>query len=105
MSDAQELHGKLYMSELEKNSESPEKVGYKEEAVEFGDQSHHTTSGITTMVLKLSVKILDMERVLEPEPEIHTTENNTITKLEREDVLLTTETSFNAANMVETTLI
>jgi hypothetical protein len=71
----------------------------------LGDQSHPTTSGTTTGELKLSVKILDMVRVSEPEPEIQTTENNMITQLVREDAQLETETSSNAESMVETTMI
>jgi len=71
----------------------------------LGDQSHPTTSGTTTGELKLSVKILDMVRVSEPEPEIQTTDNIMITKLDTEDVPLITETSSNAESMVETTMI
>jgi hypothetical protein len=105
MSNAQVFHGDHITLRLVKNSESPEKVGYKEEAEEFGDQSHPTTSGTTTMVQSLFAEILDLPLVLELEPEIHTTENNTIIKLETEDVLHQTLASFNAANTVETTWI
>jgi hypothetical protein len=63
MSNAQEHHGDHTTSELVKNIELPEKVGSKEEVEEFGDQSHPTTSGTTTMVPKLFVKISDMVRV------------------------------------------
>ena len=105
MSNAQVDHGSHITSKQEVNSESPEKDGLKEEVqVTYGDQSLPTTSGITTTVLKLSAKISDMVKVSEPEPEIHITELHMTIKSVREDVLLITETSFNAANMVEITL-
>jgi hypothetical protein len=53
MSDVQEHHGDHTTSELDLNSESPEKDGLKERAEVYGDHSPHTTSGITTMVPKL----------------------------------------------------
>jgi hypothetical protein len=68
-----------------------------------GDQSHPTTSGITTTVLKLFVNILDMVKVLELEPEIHTTEDNSTQELDTEDVLLETPISSNAESMVDQT--
>jgi len=57
MSDVQENHGDHITSELEKNSESPEKVGLREDQEEFGDQYPHTGSGTTTMVLLLFAEI------------------------------------------------
>jgi hypothetical protein len=56
MSNAQVNHGYHHTLELVKNSESPEKVGLKEEAEDTGDHSPHTTSGITTTVPKLSAE-------------------------------------------------
>jgi len=63
MLNVQELHGDHITSRQDLNSESPEKVGFKEELEVYGDHSPHTTSGITTMVLKLFVKTSDMVRV------------------------------------------
>jgi len=56
MLNAQEHHGDHTTLELDLNSESPEKVGLKEEVEESGDHSPHTTSGITTTVPKLSAE-------------------------------------------------
>jgi hypothetical protein len=53
MLDAQEHHGDHTTSELDLNTESPEKDGLKEEVEEYGDHSPHTTSGITTTVPRL----------------------------------------------------
>jgi hypothetical protein len=56
MLDVQEHHGDHITLDLVKNSESPEKVGLKEEAEAYGDHSPHTTSGIITTVPKLSAE-------------------------------------------------
>jgi hypothetical protein len=94
MSNAQVDHGSHITSKQEVNSESPEKDGLKEEVqVTYGDQSLPTTSGITTTVLKLSVEILAMLLVLEPEPETITTENLSTLKLDTEDAQLEAKTS------------
>jgi hypothetical protein len=102
MSNAQVNHGYHHTLELVKNSESPEKVGLKEEAEMYGDHSLHTTSGITTTVLKLSAEICNLELVLEPRLETHITELLSIL-LETEDVLLLTETFLNAESTVDQT--
>jgi hypothetical protein len=52
MSNAQAFHGYHTTSELDLNSESPEKDGLKESMEVYGDHSPHTTSGITTTVPK-----------------------------------------------------
>jgi hypothetical protein len=62
-SNAQEHHGSQTSSRLDLNSRSPEKDGYTDYPVVSGDQSPPTTSGITTMEHKSSVKTLDMVRV------------------------------------------
>jgi hypothetical protein len=56
MLDAQEHHGDHTTSELDQNTESPEKVGLKEEPEDTGDHSPLTTSGITTTVPRLSAE-------------------------------------------------
>jgi hypothetical protein len=71
--------------------------------MEFGDHSPPTTSGTTTMVLILSVEILDSEKVLEPNPETTTTEKTSTTKLDIEDAQEDTQISFNAEDMVDQT--
>jgi len=71
--------------------------------MEFGDHSPPTTSGTTTMVLILSVEILDSEKVLEPDPEITTIEKTSTTKLDIEDAQEETLTSSNAEDMVDQT--
>jgi hypothetical protein len=53
MLNAQAFHGYHTTSELDLNTESPEKDGLKEELEEPGDHSPHTTSGITTTVPRL----------------------------------------------------
>jgi hypothetical protein len=63
MLDAQENHGHHPMSRSDLFIESPAKVGLKSTMEVSGDQSHPTTSGITTTVLKLFVNILDMVKV------------------------------------------
>jgi len=102
MLNAQVYHGDHTMSRLVRNSESQEKVGLKEEAEMYGDHSLHTTSGITTTVLKLSAEICNLEQVLEPRLETHITELLSIL-LETEDVLLLTETFLNAESTVDQT--
>jgi hypothetical protein len=57
------------------------------------------------MVPNLSAETWDTPLVPELELETTTTESNTIIQLEREDAMLVLLTSFNAANMVETTPI
>jgi hypothetical protein len=103
--DAQVNHGYQNMSRLVVNSESLLKVGLKERAeITNGDLLPPTTSGITTTVPKLSVKILDMVKVqLKKEREIKTTERHSTLKLDIEDVLKETLTSFNAESMVDQT--
>jgi hypothetical protein len=106
MSNVQEPHGRHITSRLELNSELPEKDSFTEEInLEPGDQSLPTTSGIMTMVLNLFVKILDMVRVKEPEPEIHITENTSIPKLHTEDVLIIIDISCTAESMVDQTIM
>jgi hypothetical protein len=81
-------------------------VGYgEEERTRNGDQSLPTTSGITTTVLISSVEILDMVKVLEPEPETITTTNNSMLKLDIEDAQEETLISSNAESMVDQTKV
>jgi len=78
--------------------------GEREEMV-HGDHLLPTTSGITTMVPKLSAETCILELVLEPRPEDLETKNSSILKLETEDVLLITIAFFSAESMVDQTKV
>jgi hypothetical protein len=68
-----------------------------------GDHLLLITSGITTMVPELFVKISVMVTVLEPKLETKTTEPISTTKLDTEDATLVLPISCNAESMVDQT--
>jgi hypothetical protein len=106
MSDVLDNGNQLQLVRLDLNSESPvlPQDGYTEkERMDNGDHLPPTTSGTTTMVLPSSVRTLDSLRVLEVNRETTKTENFSTPKLDTEDVLITTETFFNAESMVDQT--
>jgi hypothetical protein len=97
-------HGHHLLESKEVNSESLEtqQDGYTErEETMSGDHSLLTTSGIMTTVPTLFAETSVTERVLEPRREMVKTEKTLIMKLDTEDVLITTITSFNAESMVD----
>jgi hypothetical protein len=74
----------------------------KEEIID-GDHCLHTTSGTITTVPTSSAEILDLEEVLEPEPETTTTERTSTRKLDTEDAQVETLTSSNAEDTADQT--
>jgi hypothetical protein len=101
--DVLENHGYQATLRLVLNSESLLKAGLKEkEKMANGDHSNLITSGITTTVPKLSVKISVTVKVPPRKVrEIKTTENTSTAKLVTEDVMLQTYLFSNAESMVD----
>jgi hypothetical protein len=86
---AQVNHGDQSIKRQVKNSDIPEKVGLREEAETMsGDHLPLTTSGITTMVPKLSAETWDTPLVPELTQETTTTELHLILKPVTEDAQL-----------------